>query len=100
MLRTWLVFVGLTVLWIMTRSVYLEAWTPSTSAPASLQDTSNSCPACLQFLKQNEVSPADSEIKSLAVVEATHQACIETCMDYRLREQQVKKQARSPIYEP
>ncbi|MBX2877003.1 MAG: hypothetical protein KTR30_33095 [Saprospiraceae bacterium] len=100
MLRTWLVFVGLTMLWIMTRSIYLESWTSVQSESAIQQSVANSCPSCVQLLKTQEVSIATDDHKRLAILQDQLQSCRAQCPDYTLLERQLKERALSTKYQP
>lgn len=56
MLRTWLVFVGLTFLWIVTRSVYFETWNSGHSTQSLQPTTVDDCSICNSLLEIDGIS--------------------------------------------
>ncbi len=56
MLKTWLVFFGLTVLWIVTRTICLETWTSNklSQEPNVGSFDLYTCGTCLKLLEEEK----------------------------------------------
>jgi|GEM_PF-6243672 len=68
MLRTWLVFIGLTLSWIVTRAIYLEAWGSGYSLHSIQSGTADDCSICDRLIEKGEISTYhgdQAEIRSL-----------------------------------
>lgn len=102
MLKTWLVFFGLTLLWIVTRSICLETWTSDQppAASAATDTGAQACSSCLQLIKEDGSFQASQSAEKVAIRQQRIQSCRRSCDGYFLLEQQKNKTTLISKYRP
>ena len=102
MLKTWLVFFGLTMLWIVTRSVCLENWNQEAASPVPVaqQAIEDSCQACLRLYEKEKKLAAREERETLAVLQSQIQSCRSSCDMYHSLKNHEKLNSITAKYRP
>lgn len=81
MLKTWLVFFGLTMVWIVTRSVCLETWNQEVTSPipATGQAMEESCQTCQRLYEKEKNLAARQDMEALSLLQPQIQSCRGRC---------------------
>lgn len=97
-----MVFFGLTMLWIVTRSICLETWTSdkTSATPAVVYRGLETCNSCLSLLEEEISLAAGQSAEKAAVHKQRIESCQGRCSTYFSIEGHKGKTAQVSQYRP